>query len=532
MDTSACCKSIQNGHCGAGHPSCTSDCCSSTRPPAVREWFWKFSGLRICANLSWRCHAFDLRSAMQPDLVLWKLSWVVIHVGQCTSTPPPSHGRHLSSGCDLRSSVQAFNQIALADFLDLNLFPQTSTLCTCLVCTVQTTSDCANQPVNQLDGHVPTTSELSWKSVDCDWWLVDSSASFSASSSETASHYGGTSPFPADPGNFLPQMEAVFLWSRSQLLKLSFGHRINMIVVKSRSKCIFIAWLMDHVVNNSHTELGFDTFWWLEASGFKALFLELFSDSFQLMIQHVFLKTAHGCKMVLMSTQVLLKEPSIQVEHQMPMQPVFLAYNRNRRVTEWRSHHDLPPQWFWCQKSAEIRWFWGWSPRGVMPAGEPWCPQGIHLKGSEASSGNSKTCLAWSFSISRRFTRFIGIAQLFDLEESRKWLRHWLTESGLLGPLSNNHAMEVHTDSEEAVGALSGEADVGRPLKIDKSSQGQSVGVAEGAVRKIKGISCYIAYFMERTRSRQADAWKKKHSHQTEFSKNRIQTTKFASKTK
>lgn len=237
-----------------------------------------------------KMHAFDLRSAMQPDLVLWKLSWVVIHVGHCTSTPPPWHGRHLSPSCDLRSSVQAFNQIALADFLDLNLFPQTSTTCTCLVCTVQTTSDCANQPVNQLDGHVPTTSELSWKSVDCDWWLVDSSASFSASSSETASHYGGTSPFPADPGNFLPQMEAVFLWSRSQLLMLSFGHRINVIVVKSRSKCIFIAWLMDHVVNNSHTELGFDTFWWLEASGFKALFLELFSDSFQLMIQHVFLK--------------------------------------------------------------------------------------------------------------------------------------------------------------------------------------------------------------------------------------------------
>ena len=53
------------------------------------------------------------------------------------------------------------------------------------------------------------------------------------------------------------------------------------------------------------------------------------------------------------------------------------------------------------------------------------------------------------------------------------------------GPFSNNHALEVHTDSEEAVGALSGEADVGRPLKIDKSSQGQSPQVAEGAIRKI-----------------------------------------------
>ena len=192
------------------------------------------------------------------------------------------------------------------------------------------------------------TSELSWKPVDCDWLLVDSGAPFSAISNEAASHYRGTSPFPAYPENFLLQMEAVFLWSHSQLLKFSFGHGTNMIIVKSGSKCIFIAWLMDHVVNNSHTELSFDTFWWLEASGFKPLFLELFSEIFQLMIQHVFLKIAHGCKMVLMSTQVLLKEPSIQVEHQMPMQPVFLAYNRNRRVTEWRSH-----QWFWCQKSTK-----------------------------------------------------------------------------------------------------------------------------------------------------------------------------------
>ena len=87
-------------------------------------------------------------------------------------------------------------------------------------------------------------------------------------------------------------------------------------------------------MNNSHTELGFDTLSCVEASGFKALFLELFSEIFQLMIQHVFLRIAHGRKMVLMSTQVLLKEPSIQVEHQMPMQPVLLAYNRNRRVTE------------------------------------------------------------------------------------------------------------------------------------------------------------------------------------------------------
>jgi len=29
--------------------------------------------------------------------------------------------------------------------------------------------------------------------------------------------------------------------------------------------------IADNVVNNSHTELGFDTFSWLEASGFKLL---------------------------------------------------------------------------------------------------------------------------------------------------------------------------------------------------------------------------------------------------------------------
>ena len=74
-------------------------------------------------------------------------------------------------------------------------------------------------------------------------------------------------------------------------------------------------------------------------------------------------------------------------------------------------------------------------------------------------------------------------------------------------------ALEVYTDSGEAVGAVIRQADVGRPAKIDKSSEGQSPGVAEGAVRKIKGISCYIAYFIERTRSRQADAWKKINSH-------------------
>ena len=137
-------------------------------------------------------------------------------------------------------------------------------------------------------------------------------------------------------------------------------------------------WIMSWIIHI--TELGFNTFWWLEASGFKALFLELFSDSFQLMIQHVFLEIAHGCKMVLMSTQVLLKEPSIQVEHHMPMQPVFLAYNRNRRVTEWRSHHKcfrFAAPTILMSKIRRNQMVLSWNPRGVMPAGEPWCPQGI-----------------------------------------------------------------------------------------------------------------------------------------------------------
>ena len=48
--------------------------------------------------------------------------------------------------------------------------------------------------------------------------------------------------------------------------------------------------------------------------------------------------------------------------------------------------------------------------------------------------------------------------------------------------------MEVLTDSKEAVGALGREAHVGRPGKIGKSSQGQSIRVAEGAVRKIEDV--------------------------------------------
>ena len=73
---------------------------------------------------------FDLGSSMQPELVFLK---VVMRGHSCCAlhlNAPPWHGRHLSPSCDLRSSVQAFNRIVLADFLDLNLFPQTSTTCT------------------------------------------------------------------------------------------------------------------------------------------------------------------------------------------------------------------------------------------------------------------------------------------------------------------------------------------------------------------------------------------------------------------
>ena len=190
----------------------------------------------------------------------------------------------------------------------------------------------------------------------------------------------------------------------------------------------------------------------------------------------------------------------------MPPATRFFAYNRNGRVTQWRSRQVFPicrqmsfmNAMILIWKSAVTCWFWGWSPRGqmpdvapidplaAMPAGEPWCPQGIHLKGSEASSGNSETCLPWSFSISCKFTRFIGIAQFGDLEESIHSEFAVGSRSLVLGRLSSNHAMEVYTDSKEAVAALSREADVGRPGKIGKSSQGQWISVAEGAVRKIK----------------------------------------------
>ena len=77
------------------------------------------------------------------------------------------------------------------------------------------------------------------------------------------------------------------------------------------------------------------------------------------------------------------------------LQPVLLAYNPNGRVTERRSRQVFPicrPNDFEVvferndfdfKKSTVRCWFWSrWSPRGEMSAGDPWCPEGIHVKGS------------------------------------------------------------------------------------------------------------------------------------------------------
>ena len=86
------------------------------------------------------------------------------------------------------------------------------------------------------------------------------------------------------------------------------------------------------------------------------------------------------------------------------------------------------------------------------------------------------------------YTGMTGIAPIGNLEQSRRWIRQWVSEFGLLGPLSNNHALEVFTDSEKAVGNLIRQADVGRPVKLQKAPpQGhETVGAAETSIRKLK----------------------------------------------
>ena len=79
-------------------------------------------------------------------------------------------------------------------------------------------------------------------------------------------------------------------------------------------------------------------------------------------------------------------------------------------------------------------------------------------------------------------TEMTGVAPVGDWEQSRKWIRHWIAEFGLLGPLSNNHALEVFTDAEKAVGNMIRQADVGKA-----PPQGhETIGAAETSIRKLK----------------------------------------------
>ena len=92
----------------------------------------------------------------------------------------------------------------------------------------------------------------------------------------------GTSP--SHPQNFPLQMEAVFLWSLSQPLKLSFGRGINMIFVKSWPKCILMAWLriMWWIINILSLASILSRGWKLQDSN---CCLEVFSNILQMMIQ-------------------------------------------------------------------------------------------------------------------------------------------------------------------------------------------------------------------------------------------------------
>ena len=62
---------------------------------------------------------------------------------------------------------------------------------------------------------------------------------------------------------------------------------------------------------------------------------------------------------------------------------------------------------------------------------------------------------------------------------------HRVAEFGLFGPLSNDHALEVFTDSEKAVGRLIWQADVGRPVKIQKAPPQGHATIGAAAQRHI-----------------------------------------------
>ena len=85
-------------------------------------------------------------------------------------------------------------------------------------------------------------------------------------------------------------------------------------------------------------------------------------------------------------------------------------------------------------------------------------------------------------------TGMTGIAPMDDMIQARRWIKHWVAEMGLLGPLSTNYALEVYTDAEQAVSNAVREADIGRPIKVQKAppQAHEAVGAAESSIRKLK----------------------------------------------
>ena len=86
------------------------------------------------------------------------------------------------------------------------------------------------------------------------------------------------------------------------------------------------------------------------------------------------------------------------------------------------------------------------------------------------------------------YTGMIAALPAADTEKARQWVRHWISEFGLIGPLSLQHPLEIFTDAEKSVGSLIRESDIGRPIRIQKAAPQahESVGAAEGCIRKLK----------------------------------------------
>ena len=325
--------------------------------------FYVFRIVNLCK--SFQEDAMNLIWDLQCNQILffWELSWVVIHVAHCTSTPPPWHGRHLSPSCDLRSSVQ---QDCIGKLLGFEAFPWDFNY-------VYLFSLCRSDNFRMCYSACERgrwsclTSELSWKPVDCDWLLVDSGASFSASSwvpVKLQATMAGPHRFLLIRMFFLLRIEAVFLWTLSQLLKLSFGHGINMIVVKSRSKCILLAWL--RIMS-----------WIIHVLSLGSILCHVMSGSFwiqtavlncsQIVFKwwfNFFSENCQWCKLRFWCwPKFYWRKPQSRSSMTCNLQPVCSAYNRNGRAGS-SSVSDLPPQWFWFQKTAVRCWFWScWSPK-------------------------------------------------------------------------------------------------------------------------------------------------------------------------